>query len=225
MKKIFSLNIISSRESNLKIILPNILDQCDLLYVNLIGFNKIPDILLNNNLIISKITKGGSELRFFYYNCCEDDTYYFTIDDDILYPKNYAERLIENMKKYENKVVCCVHGCNINLQQSVDYYKRGRTVYHFKKELKEDTKVMIPGVGTSCFYKGLVKINLEDFKISNMSDPYLGYFLLKQKISIISIKRESMWLKPLLTNDKTIWGNNPYKEIDNLINNTFKKLI
>lgn len=223
MKKIFSINVITSRLNHLKSIISNILPQCDTLYINFMGCRSIINIS-SEKIKINYFERAGSELRFFNYNDCDDDTYYFTIDDDIIYPRNYANIMIENMKLYNNEVVCCVHGSNINLNKSKDFYKdrNGRIVYHFKEKLNQNTRVMIPGVGTSCFYKKNVKIRLEDFKTPNMSDVYVASFLKKQSIPIISIKRNDNWLIPIQTNDRSIWGNNPYEEIDKLINKSFK---
>ena len=218
---IFSLNILQSRANNLEIILPNILKQCDFIYVNLIGFKKIPEILFNEKIKINSFFRGGSELRFFNYNDCDEDTYYFTIDDDIIYPEDYSEVLINNMKIYDNNAICCVHGCNVNLSQRKNYYKKNRTVFHFKDELKENKNVIIPGVGTSCFYIKNFKLKLTDFKTSNMSDVYVGCFAHQQNIPIITIKRKLNWLIPIKSNDKTIWGNNQYDKIDELINKIF----
>lgn len=222
--KIFSINCINSRIENLKLILPNILEQADKLYINFIGVDKLPEIpYIKNNkkIIINQFFKGGSELRFFNYDNCNNDSYYFTIDDDIIYPKDYSEKLINVIKTNNNNVVCCVHGSDIDLNLKSNYYKN-KITYNFKNKLEENKIVMIPGVGTSCFYCNKVKINLLDFEVSNMSDVYISSFLYNQKIPIISIKRNNMWLMPIPTKGKTIWGNNPYDEIDKLINKTFK---
>lgn len=221
---VFSLSTIYNRYKNLEIIIPNILNQCDLLYINLVNYKHIPDILKNDKIIINQFNNVGSEIRFYNYNDIQDDTYYFTIDDDILYPKDYVSIMIKNMQKYDNKSVCCVHGSNIDLKMKSGFYKKNRVLYHFKNRLDKNIDVMIPGVGTSCFYKKYVKINLSDFKVKNMSDPYIGCFLAKQKISKFSIKRNKNWLLTLNDYGKKICGNNPHKEIDKLIN-SYKKYL
>jgi len=220
---VFSLNVIKKREGNLNNIIPNILKQADILYINLIGFDNIPKICKHKKIKINNFKFGGSELRFFNYNdYIKNDTYYFTIDDDIIYPDNYSDILIENMLKYNNDTVCCVHGSNVDLSKDSKFYEEGKTCFHFKRKLLINTEVLIPGVGTSCFYTQKCKINIKDFKVKNMSDVYVASFLYKQNIKIISIKREEMWLKPLPKIEPVIWKNNPYKEIDNIINKTFK---
>jgi len=225
MKRVFSLNCKKTRLLNLSLILPNILKQADVLHLNFIELNDIPNKIFNEikdeKIKINCFYKGGSELRFFNYNDYVD-AYYFTIDDDILYPINYSDVLIKNMEQHKNNVVCCVHASNVNLKQEKDFYKKNKKVYHFKEKLDENKNIMIPGVGTSCFNTSTTRINVWEFNTPNMSDVYVGCFSFNQNIPIISISRDDYWLKPIKTNDSTIFGNNPYMEIDELINKTFK---
>jgi len=220
MKRIFCINSLNKRSENLDLIIPNILNQADIIHVNLIGYNHTPPVLSNDKIIIKHLTKGGSELRFMYYNQYKND-YYFTIDDDILYPVDYSDILIDNMVKHENNAVCCVHGSNINLTKNKMFWE-GRRTYHFTRKLEEEKKIMVPGVGTTCFNTSTLKINMEDFKFPNISDAYISTFLKKQNIQAYSIIRNDMWLIPLDEFETRIWGNNNHKEIDKLITKHFK---
>lgn len=226
-KKIFSLNLIKERVNNLKIIISNILPQCDLIYINCINhkINLNDDnlsFLKNDKIRIFYLPSGGSETRFIHYNNhLEENTYYFTIDDDILYPKNYSDIHIKNMLKYKNNIISCVHGSDYDLTLRSNFYLNRKRVFHFTQELKSSKNVMICGVGTSCFYTHNFKINLQDFKVSNMSDPYVSLFAKKQNIDIMSIERPKLWLIPLNEGGKRIYGNNPHKEIDNLVLNNY----
>jgi len=229
-KKIFSINVIKERVSNLKKIIPNILIQSDLIYINCIGhkIDKNDDefkFLDNEKIKFYFFDEGGSETRFIHYNKHPHNVYYFTIDDDILYPKDYSEKLISSMKKFDNKIICCVHGSDLNLNLNCDLYKKRKNPIHFTFELEKTRKVMIPGVGTSCFYVPNFKVNIADFKNKNMSDPYVSVFAKKQKVDIYSIPRKKMWLKPLEGFGKSIYGNNPHKEIDKLFIDNFKNKI
>jgi hypothetical protein len=221
---IFSLATTQNREENLESIIPNILQQSDLVYVNLVGYKKNPEILKNKRIIINRFEQVGSEIRFFNYNNVPDDCYYFTIDDDILYPKDYTEVMINNMKLYNNQNICCVHGSNIDKKLNSKFYKKNRQVFHFKDELIENKEVMIPGVGTSCFYKRNMKLNISDYKTKNMSDTYTACFLAEQNVKRVSVKRPSNWLIPLNEHGIRIYGNNPHEEIDKMINKYKDKL-
>lgn len=219
---------ISEREKNLEIIVPIIAKQADVFYVNCIGHIFVPAILLEyKNIVVNKFRAKGAEAKFTNYNDINGDDYFFTIDDDILYPDDYSDIIIKNMIKYNNEAVCCVHGSNINMNQSSGFHNRkgplGRKLHHFVNELSENRQVTIPGTGTACFHKKNFKLNPEDLIIPNMVDSYIGCFLHEQNIPIYSIKREAQWLKAIPTGGREIYGNNPNKEIDALYIKTFKK--
>ena len=219
MKKIFCINSLEKRKTNLISILPNILKQCDILHINTIGYElDLGNLKINNKekIITKKFSSLGSEGRLLYYNDYNDNDYYFTIDDDILYPENYSSRLIEAHNKNKNSVIC-VHGSSLLNKQNPDYRKRN--VIHFSSPLSKITKVEFPGVGTSCFKKGELRIKYDDFKVKNMSDPFIGVFSKNQGISIYCVDRPKNWLKQLGEHGVRIFGNNQYNEINNLLKN------
>lgn len=219
-KKIFSLACLPNRKENLKIILPIILPQADLLYLNLVNFDKSIEypIVKDDKIIINKFKeKVGSQNRFYNYNDVGDDTYYFTIDDDLLYPNDYSEKLIKEMLKNDNKCICCVHGGFFNFKRD-NNYRKGRKSLNYGSRLIKTKRVMYPGVGTSCFYKKYFKLNYNDFEYDNMSDCYIACFAVRQNIPIYSIVRNRCWIKNLKRYGTSIWSNNPIKHIDETIN-------
>ncbi len=210
--------VIPERIENVPIIISKILPQCDLLYVNLIGFSAAPDFLDHEKIIINTFMRGGSEVRFFNYLEQEPNTYFFTVDDDILYPTDYTKRMVSAMAAYDNSAVMCVHGSIIDLTRNENFYSEARKVYSFKSYLPRERLVMLPGVGTSCFFRSNVMIDYHDFVCENMSDVFVGVFLAKQGVDIFTIKRESDWLSQLPTYGRSIWGSNPNLFIDMIIN-------
>jgi len=221
MLRIFCLNSIKERVSNLPLILPNILEQCDILHINTIGYSlNLNELEVNHKekIKLHEFESLGSEGRLLYYNQYNDGNFYLTIDDDILYPKDFSDRMIEFLKKNDTSIVC-VHGSNIIDKDDLNYNKR--IVYRFNSELDTPINVEFPGVGTSCFKVGGLKLNLTDLKIKNMSDPYIGFFAKKQNIEIFCINRVGSWLTPLNEFGKRIHGNNPIKEINKLLEEFF----
>ncbi len=218
---VFSLATICERRENLNLIIPNILCQCDLLYVNLIGYKDIPSILFNNKIVVNKFDHAGSEIRFYNYNDIKNEDYYFTIDDDILYPIDYSSKLIKYMIQYNNDIICCVHGSNlkIDIDKKFDYYSaNSRILYHFKNELITLTNVMICGVGTCCFYKGKFQTDYSKYINTNMSDIYTSIIAKEQNIKIYSIPRKNNWLKSLNEYDKRIFGSHSNDVLNEIIN-------
>lgn len=210
--------VIPERIKNVPIIISKILPQCDFLYVNLVGFSAVPDFLAHEKIIVNIFERGGSEVRFFNYVEQDPNTYFFTVDDDILYPADYTEKMVSAMAAYDNLAVICVHGSIVDLTRNENYYSEGRKVYSFKSYLPHERMVMLPGVGTSCFFRSNVLIDYSDFVHKNMSDVFVGVFLAKQRVKIFATKRESDWLIQLPTYGRSIWGNNPNIFIDMVIN-------
>jgi hypothetical protein len=230
---VFSLNSIFVRVKNLEIVISKLISQCDKLYLNLIDYPPnyyLPKSILKEQKIeIELLQNSGSESRFLKYNQCDDDSFFFPVDDDILYPNDYALYMIKKMYQY-NKTICCVHAKNIDINQNKNFYTKNVEFFIFNQGLEKDIRVMIPGVGTSCIYKKDLSLSLENFRIKNMTDPYIAVFANQQNINIVCVERDKNWLQSYNTGGSTIWGNNPYNEIDSVIKNDLiphlrKKLI
>ena len=89
------------------------------------------------------------------------DNYIFLIDDDILYPKDHIEKLIELSKKNNDKAVCC-------------YYTK--TVRYIHKKMYEVDYIKTPSLrnllysGLSCFPPNI--LNLDVFKYEKQRDKF-----------------------------------------------------
>ena len=216
--RVFSLASIPERYENLTHIIPDILAQADVLHIHWVGYKTpVSNAWQDPNIIHHTWAKAGSQIRFQPY-ALYSNAYFFSIDDDILYPPNYAEKMIAAMQQYKNKVVCCLHGNNINLVKRSQFYTKDRKNINFKNALGANRRILIPGTGTTCFYTPHMKINFQDYVEYNMSDVYTGCFLAKQHIPVVAIQREAMWLKPLNEFEVRIFGNNPHHAIDKIIN-------
>jgi hypothetical protein len=216
--RVFSLATQPERQANLKTIIPILLAQADVLHIHWVGYGADRPTEFNDPKIMHhEWESAGSEIRLFPYNLYPK-AYFFSVDDDILYPSNYADTLIQAMQLYRNRVVCCVHASNIKLQQEQHFFTNHRQIVHFTEALQRNRRMMLPGVGTSCFYTPYVNINRAQFTTNNMSDTYTACFLAKQHIPVIAIQREVSWLQPMPEFNVRIFGNNPYNVIDREIN-------
>lgn len=216
--RVFSLASLPERYENLTHIIPVILAQADVLHIHWVGYKTpVSEAWQDPKIIHHHWSKAGSQIKFQPYNLYKN-AYFFPVDDDILYPSNYAEKMIEAMQHYNNKVVCCLHGNIIDLRQRGDFYTKYRKNINFKNALSANRRVLLPGTGTTCFYTPLAKLNYHDYIVYNMSDVYTGCFLAKQHIPVIAIQREAMWLQPMEDFDVRIFGNNPNEAIDREIN-------
>lgn len=100
--------------------------QCDHLKVCLNEFEKEPVEIQNFRKVIAKTQNKNHTFEAILANgkngipdlgCINKmrwldkcDGYYLTVDDDIGYPMNYVEKLIEGIDRYDGKAVCSFHG-------------------------------------------------------------------------------------------------------------------
>lgn len=216
--RVFSLATQPKRQANLTTIIPVLLAQADVLHIHWVGYGAHRPTEFNHPKIIHhEWESAGSQIRFYPYNQYPN-AYFFTVDDDIRYPADYADKLIANMQLYKNKVVCCVHADNPNLKQKSDFFKINRQNVYFKEALKANRRMLLPGVGTACFYTPHANIDITQFKTNNMSDIYVGCMLAKQHIPVVAIQREDLWMEPMPEFGIRIFGNNPHEAIDREIN-------
>jgi len=80
------------------------------------GFDKIPDNLPKSSKIIAICANGrdgnppdlGCDNKMYWLG--DFPGYYATVDDDIIYPPNYIERLKKVLKDYDNQIIASFHG-------------------------------------------------------------------------------------------------------------------
>ena len=184
-----------ARQEILKQVVDSLLPQVDRIFIYLNQYDYVPDFLKSSK-IVAQI--GEKDLRdngkFFFMNQIKDG-YVFTVDDDIVYPKNYIQTLIQKIELYERKVIVGLHGTIF--EPSLKSYFKGRTLYHFEEELLKDKIVNQLGTGTVGFHTSLWKPSLDVFQTTGMADLWLAIEAKKQNIPMLSIQRHTNWLLPI----------------------------
>ena len=131
--------------------------------------------------------------------------FFLTIDDDIIYPFNYVERMIDTCKKY-NGIPVGVHAATIYTKDSkINNYFKERLVTHFSASSKRRF-VNCLGTGTLCFSPEVVPISFEFFEKPNMCDCYFALYCQKWSIPMVCIERDINWLTELSHNGTTLWS-------------------
>ena len=95
-----------------------------------------------------------------------------TVDDDIIYPKDYIQRLLEAICRYEGKAIVGYHGAILPREpiESWTQYLHQRSVYWFRDELAKDQPVHILGTGTMAYHTNLITFDWESFDYERMAD-------------------------------------------------------
>ena len=176
---------IDSLEKTIK----SIYNQCDVINVALNdNHNNIPQFLYDTkiNLFLTDNSLGDA-FKFFGLTSC-DRGYFLTIDDDLIYPSNYVEYMVDKCKEYNNTKVVTLHGRNFSKFPIGSYYRSATERYSCLGTVKNDVKVQFGGTGVMCFHTDLMRIPLEYFQQPNMADVWVGKYCIENNIEIICAK-------------------------------------
>ncbi len=211
------------RFENLQKSLPILAEQCDKLWliVNPDSTKKIEeptpilpsclDKIQNTEVIINSENLGDKEK--FLGMQYQSSGYYLTVDDDILYPKDYVERMIEYMLQKENWCITCVHGSTFDPFGNLDRFIGQRKMYHFEWGYDRLDRVMIPGTGTACYEVTKFKMLPEEMPVTNMGDIWIACKAARLGVPIYTVPRPAGWLKGLPSFGQNIAENRPSKEM------------
>lgn len=123
------------------------------------------------------------------------------VDDDIIYPVDYVERMIECSLR---------NGCPVGVHSAVlppapkDYFK-DRIVLPFWAASGREMNVNVLGTGTLCWHSNQLDFSLEHCPTDNMSDCHFAAFCQKRSIPLVSISRKANWLQKIMTKD-SLWA-------------------
>lgn len=189
---------VPSRFKHLSEIVPPLLKQCDNMFIHVNGSQHCPAFLKKEpkiKLSYSNINKGG---QMAFKGIQKTRGYYFCVDDDLVYPEDYVEKMIELMKMYQNQVIACVHGSSFDPFVPVHkVFKNKKKPYLSYKGLDKNRRVMIPGVGTSCMHTDTFTVTPNEFTRKNMRDAVVSCKAAIAGIPIIAIKRKENWIKKI----------------------------
>lgn len=149
--------------------------------------NQVDEIYIYDNSIKKDIKDNG---KFYGLTKITEPCYYFTCDDDIIYPQNYVETMIDSIETFN----CIVthHGKIIN---EGDYFKSIEQ-YHFSVRNLEERKLDVAGTAVTAFRTDYFNpkdiINSEDFFVSDL---LFAIEAIKQNKNIIHLQHSTNWIK------------------------------
>lgn len=185
------------RIGSLEKTLQSIYNQCD--EINLCLNDKItelPDFLLQPkiNLYITDNSKGDA-FKFMFLET--KNGYYLTIDDDLIYPPNYVNFMVDKCKEYNNKKIITLHGRSFYNFPIKSYYNSNAQRLYYNEKVLDDVKVQFGGTGVMCLHTSLLKKSINDFLLPNMADVWIGKFAKENNIDIICVKHEKSFIKSI----------------------------
>jgi glycosyltransferase involved in cell wall biosynthesis len=201
------------RIGSLEKTLQSIYNQCD--EINLCLNDKItelPDFLLQPkiNLYITDNSKGDA-FKFMFLET--KNGYYLTIDDDLIYPPNYVNFMVDKCKEYNNKKIITLHGRSFYNFPIKSYYNSNAQRFYYYEKVLDDVKVQFGGTGVMCLHTSLLKKSINDFLLPNMADVWIGKFAKESNIDIICVKHEKNFIKSI-PHLKTIYDDSKNNDLN-----------
>lgn len=187
------------RFAALKRSVKSIINQVDQVYIywNLTQWGLIPKWFKDNHKIINLVGENLTDNGKFYPLKFRQDCIYLSCDDDLLYPKGYADFMAEQAKAY---TVVSLHGRRIQLDQDwqTSYYYGGHLVYSYLNDVDRIQKVDIIGTGVAAF-------NTKKFRPESivhdprhkMSDLLFSLEAAKQDRAMYVLPHKGAWVKPI----------------------------
>lgn len=199
------------RQSSLYEVLKRLSPQADIIWVYL-GYKAVPDWYVEFENVKWEVMQEedmGDTGKFVGFALAGKSTeYYLTCDDDLFYPDNYVEFMIEGAKRYRNEAVVCMHGWDAKPNQ-VSYHRDRAAWHHFNSDVPLDTPCHIPGTLGMCFHTSLCPdLTLDVFERPNMADLWMGKYCSERGIPRIVLAHKKGFLpnSDLYDMGKSIWA-------------------
>lgn len=169
------------RESTLLHTVQSLLPQVDKIFVGLNNYKRIPRFLKHDK-IEAKIFDNSMGDAVKFYDVEKRDGYILTCDDDLVYPENYADYMIEKVNKY--KAVVSLLGKRYDRHPIVSFRTGYSELYRCLGTVLRDREVHVGGTGAMCFHTDHIKVKFSDFQKPNMADLWMAKIAREQNIPI-----------------------------------------
>ncbi|MFV0243844.1 MAG: FkbM family methyltransferase [Qingshengfaniella sp.] len=199
---------VAGNETAMRAAVMSLLPQVDGLFVYLNGFTEVPEFLTRFDKIHCHIDPEGTQYgdagKFWGLEQVKEAVY-LTCDDDMIYPVDFTERMVQELAQTNGRGIVCVHG-SVLVQPMDSYYgKNARNVIHFAHELVRRRRIHVPATSACAFHSSTVCMKLTDFAHRNMADIWLTKYAEEHDIPRYCVPRRSAWLVPLNVDRPTIW--------------------
>ena len=207
MKKTANFATYPPREKALIKAVESIIDQVDevRIHFNEYTLQQIPLHFLNMEKVFccvgDNLTDNGKFAPLSNFEFDTSKEYYFSCDDDIIYPSDYVEKTVANIKRYG--IIVTYHGRKL---QGLDRnYYRGHKAFRCLGEVTEDVVIDVAGTGVTAFdTRYFHPEGIAQDKRQRMSDLLFSLEASKQKKVIGCCSHEAGWINTII-HDENIY--------------------
>jgi len=190
------------RVESLRLTIASLRKQVDKLFIALNGYKEVPEFILKDPFIEYVVLDNSLGDAAKFYDIDKRDGYFFACDDDLIYPKNYIDFMIDKIEQY--RCVVSLHGRSFKIRPIQSYYKSATDKYRCLGTVNKDVYVDVAGTGTMAFITNDIKVRLSDFRMANMADIWLSKIAHEQKVPLLVTAHKEGFLK-YIPQTRTIW--------------------
>ena len=195
LDKVFaSLASIPDRIKSLEMTVNSLYPQVDQLNVYLNNYDQIPEFLNREKIKLaqSQIHSDLGDSGKFWW-CEEVNGYHFICDDDITYPDNYVQIMIDKIEEFYRKAIVGLHGTIY--RQPFFLYHKSRNVLHCFQDNEKDLFVQMIATSSLAYHTSTLKVLRSDFEHVNMADVWFSLLAQQYQVPRVAIKHQRTWLK------------------------------
>ena len=195
-KIIFNMATMPIRVNSLQETVKSVINQCDELNIYLNEWSFVPEFLIDEKINIFRSQEHSGDLGDVgkFFTCDDWNGYIFTIDDKIIYPHDYVEKMIRAIETYKRKAFISLHGRLVKPKCS-SYYHDYDKAFRCLDYQRDTIFGHVLGTGVMAFHSSLFKVKLSHFKSTNMSDIWMSIALQKAKIPVVLLQHNAGWIR------------------------------
>lgn len=196
------------RKEGLKKRLLELAPQCDIIRVYLNNYSEWPaDVPLYENVEYvlgdgKDYPNMGSQGKLMFIDPGREE-YYLTVDDDIFYPPDYVEKIVEGCESFNNKFIVGYHGCIFRVKAGggmpVRFWdRRLRQLFMYSHGLYRTQPVHMIGNATMCCVPSEIGLNRNVIQgpLNSGDDADIAVWAQNHRTPMFILKRDGRWLLP-----------------------------
>ncbi len=205
-----SLASIPERSGALKRVVASLAPQVDEIRISLNEYEQVPKFLGRYDHVRATLrpapNRGDGEK---FADVDDWDGYVLVCDDDLVYPPDYAARMIEGIEKHGPNVLASHHGGTTlgwNGSAVAASHKRVRCL---DDTPEDDTDVNVVGTGVMGYHAAHVPVYSDVFEHANMADVQMACHARLLGIRMVCLSHPHRWLRDICPMDgRRIYASN-----------------
>ena len=197
MRRVAAIATMARRLETFQKVLPVIHAQVDHVFIYLDGYSAPPSFLEGFDRITVRRAEDVGDLhvssRFLCLQELTAPTVVVIVDDDIIYPPDYVDRLVFVLQQLKGKAIVGVHGrVFVPPHQS---YTRGANCVAFWGRLDQPRHMHELGVGTCAFISSNFDVDPRKWDRHDMNDITVAIEAQRRGLPRVAVARVAGWLR------------------------------